>query len=197
MERHITNEWKDTIKPDLKILKNASRGCNKAAEVVYQQYADFISNSVMRIVKDSEEARDVTQKTFIIAFQKLPSLQELQAFPAWLKRIGVNQALASLRHKKVKPTSAFAEDELDGLRCSKSQPLQELKQKEIEQHIKSCINELPREFQEVFVMAVFEKISYQEIADLQNISLSLVKLRVHRSRLLLRDKLNKYYIEGE
>ncbi len=184
------------IKTDLTALRNASRGCDKAAEEIYHKYADFISTSVWRIVRDNEETRDVTQKTFIIAFQKLPSLKDLQAFPAWLKRIGVNQALVSLRKKQIKVASALDEENhLDKFSDGDSEPLKELKQKEMEKLIKDSVSELPIEFQEIFVLAVFEKIPYQKIAALHNISLSLVKLRVHRSRLLLRDKLEKYLKE--
>ncbi|MGB0949323.1 MAG: RNA polymerase sigma factor, partial [Marinirhabdus sp.] len=74
---------------------------NAAAQLeVYNRYQRAMYNTALRIVKDTAEAEDVMQESFITAFNKLETLQKPSTFGAWLKRIVVNNSITSYYKNK-------------------------------------------------------------------------------------------------
>ena len=85
---------------------------------LYGLYAKAMYNICRRMMGDEEEAKDLLQESFIDAFQKLPSLREVNTFSSWIKRIVVNNCINAIRKKKLdtaqlEENDDFIEDEED------------------------------------------------------------------------------------
>ena len=82
------------------IAVQAAGGNRLALEVMYRQYAPFLTNMLTRMIGNNHGADDVVQETFILAFQKIGMLKEPAALKTWLCRIAVNELRKRERKKK-------------------------------------------------------------------------------------------------
>ncbi|MGB3606240.1 RNA polymerase sigma factor, partial [Psychroserpens sp.] len=81
----------------VQVLRLCKSGNQQAQMEIYERYYKAMYNIAYRIVKDSFEAEDIMQESFLSAFTKLDSLKELRTFSSWLKRIVINN---SIQHYK-------------------------------------------------------------------------------------------------
>ena len=73
------------------LIELCKEGNQRAQLEVYNRYYNAMYNTSLRIVKDSFEAEDIMQDSFLVAFTKLNSLKDSKIFGAWLKRIVINK----------------------------------------------------------------------------------------------------------
>lgn len=179
---------------DIKKLSKASEGCPEATSELYVTYSGLVYSEVIKIVKNHEDAQDILQRTFELGFRKVNTLKNLRIFPYWLKTIGRNQAINYYKKKKLRENVNVSEESKE--QETATHPLETLKAKEFESHFKDAVRSLPKDFREIFCQAVLNKRPYKEIAETHKISLSLVKLRVYRSRILIQ-KFLKPYLKGD
>jgi RNA polymerase sigma-70 factor (ECF subfamily) len=156
------------------------------------EYQNKIYRLARRMTETDEDAEDVLQEAFIKAFKSLKGFKGASKFSTWLYRITVNLALMKLRRKKLDSVSldeplateegaVQREIEDEGL-----DPLEELIETE---SLDEAINDLPKNYRAVFVLRHVEGMSTEETAKIVGISVPAVKSRLHRTRLLLREKL--------
>jgi RNA polymerase sigma-70 factor (ECF subfamily) len=150
----------------------------------------------LSLVKDETEAEDVAQEAILRAYRKLASFRGQAKFSTWLIAITLNEARTRLRVEK-----RAALDSLEGRMESEGDytpailtdwrelPLNVLERKEICALIREAIAELPDAFREVVVLRDMEELTVRETAESLGISISLVKVRLHRGRLLLQKHL--------
>lgn len=152
-----------------------------------------------RLTEDAEEARDLTQETFLRAFQSIDRFRGDADLKTWLYRIAVNQARNRWRwwrrRKRGETISLDAnmgqrEEPLsDSLRASGLNPEQETLAREREAALRKALQSLSRNFREVLVLRDVEGLSYEEIAVALDISMGTVKSRLSRGRIELRRKI--------
>ncbi len=82
------------------LIQRCKKGDRKAQNELYKLFAAAMYNVCRRMMGDEDDAKDVLQDTFIDAFTKLDSLQNELIFPAWLKKIAVNNCINAIRKKK-------------------------------------------------------------------------------------------------
>jgi RNA polymerase sigma-70 factor (ECF subfamily) len=80
------------------------QGDSSAQEKLYKMYAQAMYNICRRMMGNEEEAKDILQESFIHAFEKLPTLREVNTFSSWIKRIVTNHCINALRKKKLQTT---------------------------------------------------------------------------------------------
>ena len=99
----------------MEVVRRAQAGDREAFETLVEQLADDTYRLAAAIVGEVE-ARDLTQETFLVAWQQLPQLRDVRAFPAWLRRICVNRCRNSLRGRpgRGRSTSLDSDDALAG-----------------------------------------------------------------------------------
>ena len=159
------------------------------------EYQNKIYRLARRMTETDEDAEDVLQEAFIKAFKSLSGFKGKSKFSTWLYRITVNLALMRLRRRKLDAVSLDEplvteegavqreiEDETIG-------PLEELIESESMEVLDAAIEELPKAYRAVFVLRHVEGLSTEETARIVGISVPAVKSRLHRTRLLLREKL--------
>ncbi len=169
----------------------------EAFREIYEIFGERILNYIYRMTGSREDAQDLTQDTFVLAFRKLATLKENSKVQSWLYRIAQNNVFQKYRSKPP-PTESI--DEKDAQELSESQavetprkdPEQSVLRSELEEKVEEVINSLPQKYRRVFVLSAIHKLSYQEISEIMDRSLASVKSDIHRARVVVRDQIKEY-----
>lgn len=159
-----------------KAIEQLNQGSAEAFHILYEKYRNNIYKFCLRMLNDVELAEDAFQETFIKIYEHSHEFKGVN-FSAWAFKIARNTCLNYLRAKK--EFISFNDDLYE--------PVDSLKvDVGLNDFIKKAITQLPVPLREALILREYEELSYQEIANILNIDLSLAKIRVHRSRLILR-----------
>lgn len=176
-------------------LVNAARqGDRVAFEVLAERYAPRIYALIFRMVRGRrEEAEDLTQEALLRAYQSLGSFRADSSFYTWLYRIAVNRTLNRL-DKKSLPVDDEPRDMAD--RDLSAQPLPALQNQELRQVLEAAILQLSDSLRVVFVLREIEGLGHDEIAELVGANAQAVRVRLHRAKKELMERLSPYVLEG-
>ena len=187
---------------DSALISKAKSGDENALQELLSKYKIAVYNLIYRMVKDKQEAEDLTQETFIKTFKSLPSFNEEYAFSTWIFKIATNNCIDFFRKRKLKTysidkpikykTSEIQQDHPDpDLNAEKN-----LLAKERSELIKRAIDSLPKKYNEAIVLRHRQEKSYEEISEMLNLPLGTVKARIFRAREMLnkalKEKLSGY-----
>ena len=155
---------------------------NRAFEILYQDYYGRVFGLCRRLLNSSELAEDATQETFMRAYRNFRKYKADQPFWQWIAAIANNHCIDVLR-KQNKTQDLFGEDE-DALESSEdpATTLAELTKAEDAEAVNQAIDALPDKYRVPLVLAYFNSLSYDEIAEQLSVS------RTHVGVLLLRAK---------
>lgn len=168
-----------------------------------EAYSPRIYRLAMKILNNEQDAEDVLQETFIKAIRGLSSFEGRSSLSTWLYRIATNEALMLLRKRTPEtvsidaPTDEDEEQETLQIVDWTAQPEGELVTREVRQKLDKAISQLPLGQREVFVLREVEGLSVRETAEILNVSESVVKTRLLRSRMKLREALSGYFSERQ
>lgn len=167
-------------------------------------YERLVYVTIFAILRNEAEAEDGAQETMISAFRNLKSFRGDAKFSTWLVTIAMNEARKRLRKAK-----ATAEDSLDEpmeesagkftpavLTDWREIPLRALERKELREKLQDAVATLPEKYREVFVLRDIEELNQEETAAALGINVTLVKVRLHRARMMLQKQLVPY-LKGE
>ena len=151
----------------------------------------------LSFVRDESDAEDIAQEAFLKAFRNLASFRGEAKFGTWLISITLNEARSRLRRKKLlklEPLEVSNDD--DGshvspalLRDWKEIPSEALERSEMRSLLQKAVEELPPIYREIFVLRDIEELSINEAAEVLQISVASVKVRLHRARMALQKTL--------
>lgn len=180
------------------VVSRAKEGSVEDFQKLYEFFARKILNYIYRMTGSREEAEDLTQETFVLAYTHLSSLQDNAKFQSWLFRIAQNSVYQ--KYRGMQPIiEAIEQEETSELTCevnrlsaSQASPENRVLSQELEQIIKKAIQQLPQKYKQVFVLSAIHKLTYSEISHVVNRSLASVKSDIHRARVEVRDKIKSY-----
>lgn len=138
---------------------------------------------------NKQDAEDILQDAFFLAYTNLGKLRSMDSFGAWLKRIVINQGILFLRsriHFSEVETLEEEEEEIQDFGL----------QEHTMQRINKAIQELPDGCRIVFMLFLLEDYTHKEIAEALHISESTSKSQYHRARKLLQERLTKEKVYG-
>jgi len=158
---------------------------------VFADYYSRVYRYILSLVHDSTEAEDLTQETFLRAYQSLDSLRSSQAFTAWLYRIATHACLDRLRqHSRRSPLESGVDpDEVDVVDGDGLSLQQMIEQNEMSACVQRYLARLSDSYRAVILLHDMHGLTTSEIAALLNISLATVKIRLHRARQKLKTTL--------
>jgi RNA polymerase sigma-70 factor (ECF subfamily) len=164
-------------RPDEPALLRAARtGDVRAFEALYRALAPSVYGLCLRLARDSAEAQDCTQDTFVRAWQRLADFRGESRLGTWLHRIAVNEVLGRRRHAAVEHRHLTAVDPTRRYSLDDSATLRDLE---------DAIARLPDRAREVFVLRAVYGYTHEEIAALLSVTVSTSKTQHHRARKLL------------
>jgi RNA polymerase sigma-70 factor (ECF subfamily) len=150
----------------------------------------------LSFVHDESDAEDIAQEAFLKAFRNLASFRGEAKFGTWLISITLNEARSRLRRKKLLKTEPLEAQNDDGspispalLRDWKEIPSEALERSEMRNLLQNAVEELPPIYREIFVLRDIEELSIAETADVLQITVASVKVRLHRARVALQKTL--------
>lgn len=179
-----------------RIIEKVQVGEAGSFKALYEAYIKRIYNFAYRLVDTREDAEDIAQETFIIVFNEIKELKDPDRFESWIYRIARNEVYQ--RYRKKKGSEISLDDIESGTQSSllvngqEVDPLGAVLQVELGQVIDRVLNSLPFKLREVFILAVLDRLSYEQIAQIVGRSLLSVKTDIHRARILAREQLRKY-----
>ena len=177
-------------------IQRAQAGDPAAYEYLYRLHSRRVYTLCLRMVKDTAEAEDLTQETFLLLFRKIHTFRCESAFSTWLHRLTVNLVLMRLRKKKLPVVSIEAipdpGDETAPprrLELGASDPILEGAIDRV--NLERCIQSLPAGFRKVFVLHDIQGYRHREIANLLGRSVGDSKSQLHKARKRLRESLRE------
>lgn len=186
---------KDNKQEDKKLIEQALAGDQKAFETLLSKYRNLVYTIMIKMVRNPQEAEDLTQEAFIKAFRSLASFKEEFAFSTWLMKIATNNCIDFLRKRKLRTYSInepvkYKDEEIEmELPDAGPTPERSLLQSERSRIIQEAIDELPEKYRYVILLRHKEEKSYEEISEILDLPLGTVKAQIFRAREMLNQKL--------
>lgn len=184
---------------EVNIINQVLGGNAGAYRLLVNTYKDLVFSMVIRIVRNREEAEEVTQDTFLKAYHALPNFKNESKFSTWLFRIAYNTAISRTR-KKVITTSTIDDYVIENVsENSIRDNLEQVEENERIEILKQTINKLQTDEQFLINLFYFNKQSIEDICQITEMSESNVKVKLHRVRkklyALMNDQMNKIHVE--
>lgn len=173
------------------LLERCRRGDERAQMKVYNKYSKAMYNVAFRIVKDTAEAEDIMQESFLRAFKNLHAFEGTSTFGAWLKKIVVNQSISTYhkntRYEEVQYNDQFknAVDESNGI-------AEEEEQNPRVKMILKTMETLKENYRIALTLHLIEGYDYEEISEILNITYANCRTTISRAKESLRTKLMSY-----
>lgn len=179
-----------TVTPtDFQLARASASGDHQAFEALYQQHHRRVYSLCLRMLRDQDEAEDLTQDVFLQVYRKIDSFQGTSAFTTWLHRLTVNMVLMHLRRKRRQPAKESFEMEEPGVTAElmASRPAERSPIEAVD--LAKAIDRLPDGYRIVFLLHDVEGYEHAEISQLLGISVGTAKSQLHKARLKLRQML--------
>jgi len=173
---------------DALLLDRARQGDHDAFRFLVEPYLGKLFKSILSITKNREDAEDSLQETLLKAFTHLEQFKGTARFSTWLIRIGVNQALMSLRARRRPQISLDTNEQFsDGWASPdlpewRPNPEQQCRNTEWAEILGKAVNALPSKFRTVLELRYVEELSNEQAAVALGISIAAVKTRALRAR---------------
>lgn len=165
------------------------------------RYQNRLYGALVHMIGSAEDAKDISQEAFVLAFQKLATFRGDSQFYSWLFRIAMNASVNFRRKNRSLGASIEATKERIGIEPTDSrrdtQPDQPMEQSERQHIVREALSQMTEEFRIPLVMAEMEEMKYEEIADLLKCPIGTVRSRIHRGREELREKLRRLLKDEE
>ena len=168
------------------IVEKCRQNDRKAQLKLYNQYCNGMLIIAQRFVKNTMEAEDVVQESFIKAFAKLEQYKAEVTFGAWLKRIVINKSIDALKYNKqrlvdLEDVQLKVVDEDDDWNVDSTLTIDE---------VKVSIQKLPEKYKYVVMLYLIEGYDHQEISEILHISEVASRTQLSRGKTKLKELLN-------
>jgi len=179
---------------ELSIIDRFKKGEESAFEELVLKYQDRIYNLCRHMLGNTSDAEDAAQDTFIKAYQKLKDFKPEASLYTWLYRIAVNTCLDYNNRPFFESLFKKSEGEefVDELSSDWPSPEKLYESKQIGLALHNSIVKLPSRLRTAIILNEIECLSYEEIADILEISIGTVKSRISRARDELKKSLKKF-----
>ena len=160
----------------------------KNASVIFEGDYQRIFRYIMNMVRDTAEAEDLTQETFLRAYRRRDSLRDEGAQTAWLYRIATHVSLDRLRQyaRRAPKETETDLDQVDVAEPDTPSLQQEIEQDEMSECVQSYLNRLSDSYRAAILLHDMHELTAPEIAQLLGVSVDTIKIRLHRARNKLR-----------
>jgi len=164
-------------------------GDNDLFELLNRRHDQSVYRTARTIVRNEADAEDITQETYLHAFQHLSQFEHRAKFSTWLLRIAIHAALARHRgNARFEDLDEIVESEAPRT-DPRSSPEQLAARSEVREVVQRAIDELPATLRTVLMLREIEGMSTTEAAEVLDISEDNLKVRLHRAKAALREKL--------
>ncbi len=181
------------------LIERLKKKDNAAFKEIVDARHVMIYNVLLGILQNAEDAEDVAQDVFVQVYESIGSFKQESKLSTWLYRIAVTKAMDYLRHKRRKKRFAFIQsifgknDELINDPPDFFHPGIALENKQDAALLFKAVKSLPKNQHTAFVLNKVEGLSYQEVGEIMNLSLSAIDSLLQRAKSNLRKYITNYY----
>ncbi len=189
---------------DKELLEQVVSGDQNAFRLLVDKYQILVFNTCLGFVGNRQSAEDLSQDVFIEMHRSISKFRGDSRLSTWLYRIAVNKSLNYIRdnkkHLMVRSIERFfygeKEEKLDMEDQMFGTPDDTLEQQQHARSLSKAIQSLPENQQIAFNLNKFDDLSYKQIAEVMDVSLSTVESLIHRAKKNLQKRLASYYKEN-
>ena len=193
------------LDPDAVLMLRVKRGDRAAFAVLVEKYQQPVMNFVRRTLRDEAEAEDLAQSVFLQVHKSASRYVTTAKFSTWLFTIARNLCLNEIRRRTRHPTesldASLPESEDQPIRQFEDKrvvsPPESLLQRELVEKVEQALADLPENQRTALLLCRQDELSYEEIAEVLDCSLSATKSLIHRARETLKQRLKPYLHTGE
>lgn len=185
---------------DREIIREILNGNEDLFAVLVSRYEKPIFNYVYGMVRQRQDAEDLTQEAFVKAFFALKTYKDSFEFSTWMYRIARNVCLDYFRRQKIRsvfslntPVGEEEEDELGDFLPAGQDPEEGVLEGELLERVSQAVGRLPWKFREVIILRYIEELPYEDIAQILGVPVGTVKTYLHRAKTKLREMLGEEF----
>ncbi len=186
---------------DEEVVIRVIQGEKGLYEILMRRCNQRLYRAVRSYLQDDADIADTMQDTYVRAYEKLSSFRREAAFPTWLIRIGINEALQRLKRERALRSHIDHDVCDEGLihlpDTNMRDPEERLIQREASARLERAIDSLPELYRVVYMLREVEGSSVAEVAAILDLTESNVKVRLHRAKALLKEALFELHAGDE
>src|SRR5437764_6691111 len=182
---------------DVRLMRQVGRGDTRAFEELIQKHQALVTGTIARMLGSNSDVEDIAQQVFIRVWRSAPRYKHRAKFTTWLLKITRNLVFNELRRTKRHPHVPFQPSDT----AAEEWPIKDdvipgpdtsLLENELQRAIESAITRLPETQRMALVLRRYEELSYEEIADVLDVTVPAIKSLLFRARTELRERLKNY-----
>lgn len=171
---------------DYELVKKCLQGETELFSELVGRYKKLVYSTVYYYTKDRQDADDLSQEVFLRLYKSLGNYNPEFKFSTWTIRITKNLCVDFMRKRHIASVSI---DEFESLSREEDTPERKYLHSEKSKEIRQAINELPEKYKTLILLYHQNGASYKEMADKLGQPMSIIKNRLFRARLILRERL--------
>jgi RNA polymerase sigma-70 factor (ECF subfamily) len=190
-----------TKKSDQELIVEFQKGNQQSFEELISRYSSKVFSLASRLTRNVEDAEEVLQDVFVTVHRKIGGFEGKSSFSSWLYRVTMNAAFMKLRKRKQDQTVPLEElvqqaHVVPALQSPEHAHVDSLSiRNEMLQALETAIRKLPDDYRPVFILRDVDGLTSREVSRILDLTVPAVKSRLHRSRLMLRRRLNRFFVE--
>lgn len=171
-----------TIDNDQLCIDKVLKGDTNAFSYLVDKYKDMVYTLAMKVVKDKEEAEEISQDSFIKAYKSLSKFKGDSKFSTWLYKITYNNCMDVVKKKarryNITEIDEVVENKLEAIENT----LDSIERNERSEILKHCLDYLPEDEKSILWLFYFKELSLKEIIEVTSLSEANIKVKLHRAR---------------
>jgi RNA polymerase sigma-70 factor, ECF subfamily len=196
-ERHTVSDWASALawgRDEAELVTELQAGSETAFDWLVTHYHGPVYNLILGMLGDTADAADAAQEVFLKAFKGIRHFRQGSSLKTWLYRIAIREALNHRRWFKrhlqknvsidAEPEEGFAQIDVEDLGAT---PFDQLAAREIQIAVQSALQQVPEVFRGAVILRDLEGLSYEEVAEVLEVSVGTVKSRILRGRRALKE----------
>ncbi len=175
---------------ETQVIRQVLEGDIESFRFIVERYENSIVRMIRNIINNRESCEDIAQDVFFTAYRKLASFDPARSkFSTWLFTIARNKSVNALKKKRPLSMSELPQN------SDRHNPSDELAEREFFDKLDAGLEALPSAQKRAFVLAEFEKLSYEEIAQIEGVRTGTIKSRINRAKKKLAKALKEIWYE--
>lgn len=193
-KKKIVNKGNHIIQKDLsdkEVIEEIRKGNINLFRIIIKRYNQRLYRIALSFNINDDDCDDILQMTYIRAFEKLSQFRGDSLLSTWLIKILINECLMLKRREKNKNKVKEKIEIVTSLINEHQTPEHKYMQNELKNILETEINELPDKFRQIFLLREVEGMSIKETSQLLGITETNIKIRLHRAKSLLKDRISQ------
>jgi RNA polymerase sigma-70 factor, ECF subfamily len=175
--------------PDAEVVRRVLGGEPELFEVLMRRHNQRVFRAIRSVLREDQDSEDAMQQAWLNAYAHLAQFQGTAPFSTWMTRIALNEALGRVGRSPRPVRLEEVPEEEEAMRSATKDPEGRALDRELGRMMEEAVDGLPDRYRSVFVLREIEGMSTDDAALALGISEEAVKVRLHRARHALRDRL--------